>query len=110
MNSLSYKGYTAQVEYDEDDRIFVGHLAGIDDIVGFHGMNTAALEQAFHEAVDSYLAISDETGRPAQSPYTGELTLHISPAVHAAVVAAAEGHGKSIDQWAAEVLERAAGR
>ena len=27
-----YKGYVAHIEYDEEDRIFVGHLAGIKDM------------------------------------------------------------------------------
>lgn len=56
MNAMKYKGYAARVEFDADDRIFVGHLAGIRDIVGFHGSSVEELENAFHEAVDDYLA------------------------------------------------------
>ena len=29
MNVMTHKGYAARVEFDADDRIFVGHLAGI---------------------------------------------------------------------------------
>ena len=58
MNMMKYRGYTARIEYDEDDRIFVGHLAGIQDIVGFHGTTVDQLEAAFHESVDNYIAIS----------------------------------------------------
>ncbi len=36
MNMMKYKGYVARIEFDEEDRILVGHLAGIKDIVGFH--------------------------------------------------------------------------
>jgi predicted HicB family RNase H-like nuclease len=43
-------------------------LAGIKDIVGFHGSTVDELEQAFHESVDNYLAICEETGRPPKSP------------------------------------------
>ena len=64
---MKYKRYIARIEYDEDDRIFVGHLAGIKDIVGFHGSTVDELENAFHETVDNYLAICEETGRPAQT-------------------------------------------
>ena len=105
---MKYKGYVARIEYDEDDRIFVGHLAGIKDIVGFHGTTVDELEDAFHESVDNYIAINEKTGRPAQKPYSGKLMLRISPAVHAAVATAAEVHGKSINQWASEVLGKAA--
>jgi predicted HicB family RNase H-like nuclease len=40
------------------DRIFVGHLAGVRDIVGFHGESVEELETAFHEAVDNDLALA----------------------------------------------------
>nr|VFJ46130.1 MAG: Predicted nuclease of the RNAse H fold, HicB family [Candidatus Kentron sp. DK]VFJ59458.1 MAG: Predicted nuclease of the RNAse H fold, HicB family [Candidatus Kentron sp. DK] len=99
MNSMKYNGYIARIEYDEEDRVFVGHLAGIRDIVGFHGTTVDELEGAFRESVDNYIAISEETGRPAQSPYAEKLMLQISPDTRAAVVIAAETHGKSIDQW-----------
>lgn len=68
---MKYKGYSARIEYDDADRIFVAHLAGIKDIVGFHGTTLDKVETAFHEAVDNYLAICEETGRPAQYPCSG---------------------------------------
>ena len=58
--------------------------------------------------LDNYIAISEETGRPVQKPYSGKLMLRVSPDVHAAVAAAADVHGKSINQWASEVLDKAA--
>ena len=108
MNIMKYKGYIARIEYDEEDRIFVGHLAGIKDIVGFHGTTVDELEGAFHESVDNYIAISEETGRTAQKPYSGKLMLRVPPDVHAAVATAAQAHGKSINQWASETLKNAA--
>ena len=108
MNMMKYNGYIARIEYDEVDRIFVGHLAGIKDIVGFHGSTVDELEQAFHETVDNSLANCNETGRPAQKPYSGKLMLRVSPEAHAAVATTAAAHGKSINQWAAEVLTKAA--
>ena len=107
MNMMKYKSYIARIEYDEEDRIFVGHLAGIKDIVGFHGTTVTELEDAFHESVDNYIAISEETGRIAQKPYSGKLMLRVSSDIHAAVATAAQVHGKSINQWASEVLARA---
>ena len=107
MNMMKYKGYVAHIEYDEEDRIFVGHLAGIKDIVGFHGITVNELEKAFHESVDNYIAISEETGRPAQKSYSGNLMLRVSPDIHAAVATIAKVHGKSINQWASEVLDKA---
>ena len=60
MNTMQYRGYMARGEFDDAGRIFVGHLAGIKDIVGFHGTTVGELEQAFRESVDAYAAISEE--------------------------------------------------
>jgi len=39
-NLLSYNNYTARVEYSTNNECFVGHLAGIKDVIGFHGEKT----------------------------------------------------------------------
>jgi len=76
-------------------------------IVSFHGSNIEELETGFHEAVDGYLEISEKTGRLAQKPFSGNLMLRIHPDIHAAVATAAAISGKSINQWAAQVLDQA---
>lgn len=60
MNAMQYRAYFARAEFDDADRIFVGRLAGIKDIVGFHGTTVGELEQAFRESVDAYAAVSEE--------------------------------------------------
>jgi len=104
MNMMKYKKYIARIEYDEEDRIFVGHLVGINDI----GSTVDELESVFHESVDDYIAMSEEMGRPAQKPYSGNLMLRVTPDIHAAVATAAEVEGKSINQWATQRLGEAA--
>ena len=110
MNKMKYRGHTARIEFDEIDRIFVGHLAGIKDIVGFHGTTVDELEDALRESVDHYIAICEGRGRSAQKPYFGTLILRVSPEDHAAVATAAGVRGRSINQWASEVLGKAASR
>ena len=109
MNTMSYKGYPARVQYSEEDGCFVGHIVGINDIVGFHGDSVAELRQAFEEAVDDYVETCERLGRAPQKPYSGNLMLRIPPDVHAAVAAAAEVTGKSINQWATETFEKVVG-
>ena len=55
MNMMSYKGYAARIEYSDEDGCFIGHVAGIRDVVGFHGETVTELRSAFEEAVDDYL-------------------------------------------------------
>ncbi len=87
---------------------FIGHIAGIKDVVGFHAETATELKAAFEEAVDDYLETCDRLGKSPQKPYSGKLMLRISPEIHAAVATAAELSGKSINQWASEALNREA--
>lgn len=111
MNIMTYKGYAARVEYSDEDNCFVGHVAGIRDVVGFHGESVAELRAAFEEAVDDYLATCEKLGRSPQKPYSGKLLLRVDPALHARAAALATAEGKSLNAWAQEALQRAvAGR
>lgn len=107
MNTMIYKGYAARIEYSDEDNCFIGHIAGIKDVVGFHGESVKELRSAFEEAVDDYLATCKKLGRSPQRPYSGKLMLRIPPDVHAHAVMIAEAHGKSLNQWAADVLAQA---
>jgi predicted HicB family RNase H-like nuclease len=81
--TMTYQGYLARIEYSAEDRLFVGHLAGIRDMIGFHAGTVDELEAAFHEAVDDYLAMCETLGQPPNSALVDEaLTLHVSPTVH----------------------------
>jgi hypothetical protein len=53
---MRYKNYASRIEFDVEDRLFVGHFAGIRDVIGFHGETVAKLEAAFHEVALSFNA------------------------------------------------------
>jgi predicted HicB family RNase H-like nuclease len=55
--TTTYRGYAARIEYSDEDQCLIGHVAGIDDIVGFHGESVAQMRAAFEEAVGDYLAV-----------------------------------------------------
>lgn len=52
---MKYKGFAAHIEYSDEAGCFVGHIAGIRVVVGFHGESVGELRTAFEEAVDDYL-------------------------------------------------------
>lgn len=108
MNTLTYNGYSARVEFDAEDRVFVGHIVGIRDIVGFHGESVTELESAFREAVSDYLAACKKLGQSADKPYSGQVMLRLPPELHARASAAAQLTGMSFNQWASLALEQAA--
>lgn len=108
MNVMTHKGYAARVEFDAEDHIFVGRVIGIRDVVSFHGETVSELENSFHEAVDNYLDACASLGQQPNKPYSGKLLIRVSAEIHAAVAASAEAAGKSLNQWAAEILNKAA--
>lgn len=110
MNVLTHKGYLARVEFDAEDEVLVGHVAGISDVVGFHADNVEALKSAFREAVDDYLETCAKAGKNPEKPYSGRVMFRVPPDVHARAAMAAELAGKSLNQWAQEALEEAAKR
>lgn len=67
MNTMLYRGHIAQIEYSSDDGCFIGHVAGINDVVGFHGESVAELRAAFEEAVDDYLQTCGKLNRLPQA-------------------------------------------
>jgi len=106
MKPMRYKGYEARIEYSDEDGCFVGHLAGIQDVVGFHGESVDEIRSAFHEAVDGYLELSSESGRPPQKPCSGKIMIRVPPELHARLLTRAKASGKSLNQWAMERLEQ----
>jgi predicted HicB family RNase H-like nuclease len=107
-NALKYKGYTARVDFNADDGLFVGQVLGIIDDISFHGESVRELEKALHAAINHYIADCKSTGREPLKPASGHLMLRVPPETHAAAMIAAQASGKSLNQWAAEAISKAA--
>ena len=99
---MTYKDYAATIEFDPDDEIFIGHLAGINGIIGFHADTVSSLTAAFHEAVDDYIETCARIGKPPQKSYSGQITVRVDPQVHAPAARAAELSDKSLAKWTEE--------
>ena len=108
MNTMNHKGYTARVEFDERDSIFVGRVLGLHAIISFHGETVAELRSAFETAVEDFLLDCKQQGIRPEKPASGKLMLRVPPEVHGAALVAAQAAGKSLNQWATEVLGEAA--
>ena len=52
---LCYKGYQADIEYDPDDKIFVGKVLGIRDSLNFHGETLDELKYTLQRCIDNYI-------------------------------------------------------
>ena len=106
-NTMTYKGYSARIEYDDQDGILTGQIAGIRDGVGFHAGSVEQLNEAFHEAVDDYIETCAKIGKESQKPYSARVMFCVDPEVQRKAALAAESSGKSLNQWAEDVLKSA---
>ncbi len=107
MNTMSHGGYTARIEFDERDNLFVGRILGLRSIISFHGETVTQLRREFAAAVKDYLRDCEEQGVAPEKPASGKLLLRVPPDVHSRALVAAQAHGKSLNQWATEALQRA---
>ncbi len=108
MTAMMYKGFAGTVEFDPQDVLFVGRVAGLNDVVGFHASDADQLIEAFHEAVDDYIETCARVGKQPERPYSGKLMFRVDPEVHAKAALAAALTGMSLNAWAEEVLSSAA--
>lgn len=104
---MTFKGYTARVEYDERDDVFVGRILGIRSIISFHGQTVRQLRSEFEHAVKEYLDDCKKEGVAPEKPASGKLLLRVPPEIHGRALVAAQAAGKSLNQWACEVLQHA---
>jgi hypothetical protein len=65
-NTMIYKGYAATMIFDAEDKIIVGRVLDIDDIISFHGESVPEFESNFHAVVDDYIAASEALGSPPE--------------------------------------------
>jgi predicted HicB family RNase H-like nuclease len=105
---MTFKGYSAVVEFDPDDDIFFGRLLGISDYVSFHADTVEELKAAFRESVDDYIETCRKIGKRPEKPFSGNLMLRVDPAVHSRAAIAAEAAGVSLNQWGEQALRKAA--
>ncbi|MDR2727443.1 MAG: type II toxin-antitoxin system HicB family antitoxin [Deltaproteobacteria bacterium] len=103
-NTMTHKGYIGTVAYSEEDNCLFGRIAGIRDIISYEGASVTEIRTAFVEAVDDYLEHCAVTGKEPDKPYSGKFVLRLDPAVHARLATRAQASGKSLNQYAAEVL------
>jgi predicted HicB family RNase H-like nuclease len=108
MIHMSYRGYTARMDFDAEDKIIVGRVIDIDDIITFHGASVAEFEAAFNTAVDGYIHACEQLGQAPDKPASGRMMLRVNPLVHAAAVKASARSGQSLNKWAEKVLNAAA--
>lgn len=110
MNTMNYRGFTARIDFDERNNLFVGRLIGTRDIVSFHGDSVRKLRSAFIAAVKEYVADCEALGVAPVRESSGKILLRLPPSLHGQAALAAQTEGVSLNQWVNDLVERAVGQ
>lgn len=104
-NELTYRGYTTFVRYDAEAGCLYGKIEGIRAYVDYElDDRYGSVEEAFHEAVDDYLAYCDDAGVAPEKPYSGKFNVRVTPALHAAAAAKADQEKTTLNNVVKEAL------
>lgn len=103
---LEYKGYLGSVEYSDEDEVLHGRLEFIRDLITYEGVDAKGLKQAFHEAVDDYLALCEAQGRKPDVPLKGSFNVRPGPDLHKRAMLYAKRQGVNLNTVVSDALRR----
>ena len=83
MKTMTYRGYTAEIIYSDEDECFVGHVVDPgDDIISFHGDTDEELREAFENVVDLHIKVKEQPENPPRKHFAGRLLSRLRQAFH----------------------------
>jgi predicted HicB family RNase H-like nuclease len=103
---LKYKQFIGSVHFSAADESFYGKIEGIHDLITFEGESVEKLKAAFHEAVDDYLHLCKEVGKPALKSFKGSFNVRIPQDLHRRSAQKALMSGISLNQLVQKALEK----
>jgi len=104
---LNYKGYTGQINYDDEMKILHGEVIDTRDVITFQGRSVDEVEKAFRDSVDDYLEFCNERSEEPDKPFSGKFILRMPPKLHHKFFLKANRSGKSLNKWVVETLDSA---
>jgi|GEM_PF-61795 len=102
---MEYKGYQAEVAFDDEAQVLHGEVVNTRDVITFQAEAVADLEREFHKSVDVYLQFCKEIGQEPDKPFSGKFVVRLSPETHRRAYLAARRAGKSLNAWVSDVLD-----
>ena len=107
-NVLTIEGHRAVVSFDPDIGMFRGEFTGLSGGADFYASDVEGLRRERAASLRVYLEACEKRGIEPLAKASGQFVLRIPPEVHRAAVIAARASGKSLNQWAGDVLREAA--
>ena len=105
MNTMIYKGYVGEVEYDDECKIFSGSVINTKTVITFQGTSVEELNKEFQLSVDDYLDWCKQDGIDPEKPYSGKLNVRLNPNTHQRAAIKAKTMGISLNRFIEKSIE-----
>jgi predicted HicB family RNase H-like nuclease len=104
-STMTYKGYTAEITYSDEDEAVIGRILGITDIITFHATTVEELKKRFYQSVDDYIKACATIGKKPMTPKSGKLVFRTSPEKHALIANLAQIKNLSINSFIEKAVD-----
>ena len=101
---FSHKGFIAEVDYDDNAEVFFGTVINVHTVMSFRGASVSELKTSFVDVVDTYLDDCRREGLDPEKPFSGKITVRLSPVLHRRVALKAASRKESMNQYLEELI------
>jgi predicted HicB family RNase H-like nuclease len=108
QNTMTIDGHQAVISFDPEIQMFRGEFLGLNGGADFYAKDVEGLLREGKISLKVFLEACTEDGVEPRKSFSGKFSLRVDPSIHEAAAIAAAAHGKSLNQWAEEVLRNAA--
>jgi len=100
---LEYKGYQANVEYQ--DGTLVIEVLHVQDHLVAECKDASEVEMEFRALIDEYIADCVEIGKDPEKPFKGIFNVRVKPELHRQCAKAAAAHGIALNEFVGRALD-----
>jgi len=103
-NYIEHKRYIGTVEFSAEDKVFVGKIQGINDLVTFEGTSVDELEKSFQDSVLDYLETCAALNKVPEKVFKGSFNVRVSQELHQKTALLASKKGLNLNDVVKEAL------
>lgn len=106
QNTMMIDGHQAVITFGPEIQMFRGEFLGLNGGADFYAKDVEGLQREGKLSLKVFLEACAEDGVERRKSFSGKFSLRVDPSIHEAATIAAAAHGKSLNQWAEDVLRR----
>lgn len=107
-NVLEIGGHKAVLSFDPEIGMIRGEFLGLSGGADFYADSVDQLMVEGRKSLEVFLEMCREKGIEPFREFSGRFNVRLDPKMHEAAVVAAAAEDKSLNEWVAEAIERAA--